>query len=279
MTTEEAAMDTVTANGIEVEYEARGSGEPVLLISMVLADGFAPLVAEPALTGHHRLIRYHKRGWGGSTHTPGPVTVADHAADAIALLDRLGIDRIHVAGHSSGAAVAAQLAHDHPDRITTAALLEPPLLSLPAGQALLTQLAPAFEAYADGDAERALALFMPVVCGMDWQHCRAILDERLPGSLTQAVKDADTFFGIELPSLAAWHFGPDQAMELRQPVLSVLGSNTGQLWLEVADFLRSTVPDIEQRVIPHVGHLLHIERPKPVAETLADFLAGHPITS
>ena len=91
----------------------------MLLISPVLADGFVPLVAEPSLAERYQLIRYHKRGWVGSTHTAGPVSVADHAADAAALLDHLGIARAHVVGHSSGAAVAAQLALDEPDRVAT----------------------------------------------------------------------------------------------------------------------------------------------------------------
>ena len=84
-------MEIATVNGVELEYEVVGSGEPVLLISPVLADGFLPLVAEPALADRYQLIRYHKRGWVGSTHTAGPVSVADHAADAAALLDHLGV--------------------------------------------------------------------------------------------------------------------------------------------------------------------------------------------
>ncbi|TDU79563.1 alpha/beta hydrolase [Streptomyces sp. KS 21] len=272
-------MDTATVNGIRLEHEIRGTGEPVLLISPVLADGFAPLLAEPALTERYRLVRYHKRGWGGSTHTPGPVAVADHAADAIALLDHLGIGRTHVAGHSSGAAVAAQMAQDHPDRIVTVALLELSLLSVPSGEAFFAQAAPAFGAYADGDAESAIELFLSLVSGMDGERCRALLEERMPGSVEQAVKDADTFFGIELPALAEWRFSPENAAAIRQPVLSLLGSGTLQLWVEVAEFLRSTVPDIEECVIDDVGHLLHIERPRPVAEALARFLEQHPIAS
>ena len=62
-----------------------------------------PLLSEPTLADRHQLIRYHKRGWCGSTHTPPPVSIADHAADAAALLDHLGLPRAHVAGHSSGA--------------------------------------------------------------------------------------------------------------------------------------------------------------------------------
>src|SRR5215212_160042 len=99
-------MESVEVNGVELEYEVRGVGEPVLLIDMLLADCFLPLLSEPTLADGYQLIRYHKRGWVGSTHTPPPVTVADHAADAAALLAHLGMPRVHVAGHSSGAAVA-----------------------------------------------------------------------------------------------------------------------------------------------------------------------------
>ena len=73
-------------------------------------------------------------------------------------------------------------------------------------------------------------------------------------------------------------FGAEQAAAIRQPVLSVLGSNTAPLWIDVAEFLRNSVPDIEERTIDGVGHLLHIERPEPVAEAIADFLRRHPVT-
>lgn len=259
-------------NGIELEYEVVGSGEPVLLISPVLADGFLPLLSEPALADRYQLIRYHRRGWVDSTHTPPPVSVADHAADAAAFLDHLGVPRAHVAGHSSGAAVAAQLALDHPQTVHTLALLELSLLSVPAGEAFFQQAGPAFEAYGHGDHERALAIFMSVVSGLDWATCRALLDERIPGAVAQSIKDVDTFFGIELPSLTEWAFGPEQAVTIQCPVLSMLGTDTQPLWVEVAGFLRSSVPHVEESTIDGVGHLLHIQRPQPVARAMAEFL-------
>jgi pimeloyl-ACP methyl ester carboxylesterase len=140
-------VESADVNGIELEYEVVGSGEPVLLISPVLADGFLPLLSEPALADRYQLIPYHKRGWVGSTHTPPPVSIADHAADAAALLNHLGVPRAHVAGHSSGAAVAAQLALDQPETVDTLILLEMSLLSVLSGGAFLEQAGPAFEAY------------------------------------------------------------------------------------------------------------------------------------
>ena len=235
-------MESAKVNGVELEYEMVGSGEPVLLISPVLADGFLPLLSEPALADRYQLIRYHKRGWVGSTHTPPPVSVADHAADAAALLDHLGVPRAHVAGHSTGAVVAAQLALDHPETVHTLTLLEPLLLSVPSGEAVLQQVGPAFEAYGSGDHEGAWAIFLSAASGLDWATCRALLEKRIPGAVAQAIKDADTLFGVELPAIAEWAFGPEQAAAIRCPVLSVLGTDTLPLFVEVAAFLRASTP-------------------------------------
>jgi pimeloyl-ACP methyl ester carboxylesterase len=270
-------MDSVTVNGVELEYETIGSGEPVLLISPVITDGFLPLLSQPALADRHLLIRYHKRGWAGSTHTSPPVSIGAHAADAAALLDHLGIQRAHVAGHSSGAAVAAQLALERPEAVHTLILMELSLLSVPSGESFLEHAGPAFEAYGSGDRSRALSLFMTAVSGLGWTACRTLLEERVPGAVAQAVEDADTFFGVELPALTEWEFGPEQAAAIGGPVLSVLGSETQPLWVEVADFLRSWLPQVEELTVEGVGHLLHIQRPEPVARGLAEFLERNAI--
>ena len=270
-------MERARVNGVELEYEVVGAGEPVLLISPVLPDGFLPLLSEPTLVDSHQLIRYHKRGWVGSTRTPGAVSVADHVADAAALLDHLGLSRAHVAGHSSGGAVAAQLALDHPDLVHTLALLEVSLLSVPSGPAFLQQAGPAFEAYSNGDPEQAVALFLSLVSGLPWPACRATIERGTPGAVAQAAKDADTLFGVELPALTQWTFGPEQAAGVSQPTLSVLGAETEPLWVDVDRFLRHSLPDVSSYTVPGAGHLLHGQRATPIAEAMADFFGQHPL--
>jgi pimeloyl-ACP methyl ester carboxylesterase len=245
---------------------------------MLLADCFLPLLSEPALADRYQLIRYHKRGWVGSTHTPPPVSIADHAADAAALLDHLGVRHAHLVGHSTGAAIAAQVALDHLDAAQTLTLLEPTLVSLPRGQAFLKDAAPVFEAYAGGDHAGAFAMFVAAASGLDWATCRALLEERIPGVVTQSIKDADTFFGVELPALTEWEFGSDQAAAIHRPVLSVLGAETQPLWVEIADFLRAALPYVEECTIDGVGHLLQIQQPQPVARAIAQFLGGNSMT-
>lgn len=273
----ERTMPRARVNGVELEYEMRGSGEPLLLIAPVLADGFMPILGEPALHGY-RLITYHKRGWLGSTHTPPPVTIGDHAADAAALLEELGIRRAHVAGHSSGGSVGAQLALDAPDLVHSLSLLEPTFFSAAGGEALLAKAGPALEAYAAGDHEAAFALFMCAVSGLEWNACRRAIENRNPGAVSRAIEDIDTLFGVELPAVASWTFGASQAATIAQPVLSVRGRDTEPLWVEIARLLGSWLPNSEESVIAGARHLLHMERPRAVAESLAAFLGRHPMT-
>ena len=118
---------------------------------------------------------------------------------------------------------------------------------------------------------------MTAVSGLDWPACRALLEERTPGAVAQAVADADTFFGVELPALAEWEFGTEEAAAIEQPVLSVLGSRTEPLWVEVADFLRTSLRHVDELTIDGVGHLLHAQRPEPVARGMAEFLQRNAI--
>jgi pimeloyl-ACP methyl ester carboxylesterase len=270
-------MDRAKVNGVELEYEVCGTGEPVLLIDMVIADCFVPLLPEPALADDYQLIRYHKRGWVRSTHTPPPVSIGQHAADAAALLEHLGVRRAHIAGHSTGASIGAQLALDHPDKVHTLTLLEPTLMSLPLGGPFLKAAGPVFEAYRSGDHSGAFAMFVAAASGLDWEVCRALLEERIPGVVTQSIKDADTFFGVELPALTEWKFGPEQAAAIRRPVLSVIGAETQPLWVEIAEFLRSSLPQVEELTVGGAGHFLQIQRPEPVARGMAEFLERNAI--
>ena len=270
-------MKKTNVNGIELEYEVKGSGEPVLLISLgPIADSFLPLLSEKALADRFRLIAYRQRR---SITSSAPVSFAEHAADAVELLHHLGVRRAHVAGHSTGAVIALQLAADCSDIVHTLALLEPPLFGVPSAGAFFETLGPALAAYASGDRDGAMAQFMSVVCSLDWETCQRVIGKNIPGGAAWAVKNADNFFEGYLPTLQAWQFGTEQAAGISQPVLSVLGTETQQLFVESHELLHSWFPQIEDCRIDGVAHLLHIQRPEPVARGLAEFFASHPMAN
>ena len=88
------------------------------------------------------------------------------------------------------------------------------------------------EAYGAGDHERAVAGFLSAVSGLDWETCQAVLDEHVPGGIAQTVKDADTLFGVELPAISAWAFGPEQAAAILQPSSRSSAPRRVQLFVE-----------------------------------------------
>ena len=123
-----------------------------------------------------------------------------------------------------------------------------------------------------------MALFLSVVSGLDWETCRAVTEEHIPGGADRALEEADFFFGSDLPALQAWTFGPEQAASISQPVLSVLGSDTEPM---VRRQPRSCSGpgsrSIEELTVEGAGHLLQMQRPEPVADGLAGFLSRHPL--
>jgi pimeloyl-ACP methyl ester carboxylesterase len=272
-------MEKATVNGVELEYEIKGSGEPVLLIPMgPIADSFRPFLTDGALKERYQLIAYHQRGQAGSTRTPPPVSFAEHAADAAALLGYLGIRRAHIAGHSTGAVTALQLALDYPGLVHSLALLEPPLMRVAAAAAFLEKAGPFVAAYRDGRLEEAIAGFYTVGFSLEWEEGSRLIDQHTPGGTAQVFRDADNFFSTILPALGEWQFGPEQAVALSQPVLSVLGTETDKWFKESDEMLHVWLPQVEDGRVEGVAHLLHLQRTEPVVEQVAAFLARHPMS-
>lgn len=114
----ESTSDYADVNGLHLYHESHGDGTPLVLLhgGMLTIDlNFAGLI--PTLAEKHRVIAVEQQGHGRTADIDRPITPANLAADVVALLDVLGIERAHVLGHSMGAAVTLELAVDHPDRV------------------------------------------------------------------------------------------------------------------------------------------------------------------
>jgi pimeloyl-ACP methyl ester carboxylesterase len=207
------------------------------------------------------------------------MSYTEQAADAAGLLSHLGVSRAHVVGHSTGANVALQLALDRPEVVQTLALLEPWVTAAPSAPAFFEQAGPPMEAYSAGEKETAMAGLISLASGLEWETSRAVIDDYVPGSVAQAIKDADTFCGVDLPALSAWEFGSEDAAAVSKPVLSVLGADSGRLFVDGAALLRAWLPQVEDLTVEGAGHLLQIQRSEPVARGIAEFFGRHPIAA
>ena len=101
----------VAVEGAELEVISEGAGEPVILVqTALLAEEFAAVAREPVLAEHFRVIRYHRRGYSGSTDVAGPGSIVRDAADCRGVAAALSVDRAHVVGLSFSCAIALTLA-------------------------------------------------------------------------------------------------------------------------------------------------------------------------
>lgn len=114
------------SDGVRLRYIVVGEGEPVLLIhglgASIHLQWTAPGVLDE-LAKNYRVIAYDNRGHGRSDKPHETDKYGDDmVADAVRLLDHLGIERAHIVGYSMGAMITDKLLAEHPERFLSATL-------------------------------------------------------------------------------------------------------------------------------------------------------------
>lgn len=148
-------MPTASVNGIELYFERRGAGPRVLFLNGSGATLASTGILVDVFAARADVVGFDQRGLGRSEIPPGPYSMADYAADALALADHVGWDRCRVVGISFGGMVAQELAVTAPERVERLALLcTSPGGALPS--------APLHELAGLSDTERA-ARYLPLL--------------------------------------------------------------------------------------------------------------------
>lgn len=117
-------MPFVETSGARVSYADTGGPGPVVLMIQgigVVGEGWRPQVQ--GLRDRFRLLTFDNRGIGESAPGTGPLTIEAMAADAWAVADAAGAERVHVVGHSMGGVIAQAVALAAPARVASLSLL------------------------------------------------------------------------------------------------------------------------------------------------------------
>ncbi len=271
-------MQIVKVRGASIEYEVNGEGDGEILLIQggVISDSFQPLISEllRIRPGLFRIVNFHRRGYSGSSAVSPPFSIEEQAKDCLSLMDELGLKRPNIVGHSMGGLIALQLADDVPERISSLTLIEPSLFTYTPANPLATQgLQKVAALYQTGDKAGAIDQFMRGSSGQDY---KSTLDGILPaGWFEQAVKDVDTFFRVEFPSIRQWRFtGADR---VKHPTLSIYG--TGLRWsnaeasgVEFDKVLHTWLPQTQSVAIQGAYHFVHVTNTPKVTNSLDNFV-------
>jgi non-heme chloroperoxidase len=269
----------VSANGVELAYVEAGHGDPVILVHGGLQDYRLWNRHLARFAQRFRVIAYSRRnhfpnqvGEDGAPDGAGDI----HGEDLAALVGALGLGRVHVVGHSSGAVAALFFAAGHPGLVRSLALNEPPAVSLlagtPDGQAVLREigarLAPAREAFLARDLDRAVRLFADGVGGPGTFDRRSEADRRM------AMDNALAHLADNIAARPRTPFGCDAARRIAAPVLLTQGERSPAFFHRIADALALCLPG-SGRTIAGASHTVPGESPDAYGEAVVAFLARH----
>ena len=271
-------MATITAgDGVRLHAEDTGAGAPLLFIHEFAGDhrSWEPQVR--FFSGGYRCITYAARGYPPSD-VPGDAASYSQeraVADAVAVLDGLGVDRAHVAGLSMGGFTALHLALRHPDRVISAVVAGAGYGAQPerteAFRAECLATAAAFEAegsqrvagrYAAGPARVQFQNKNP----RGWAEFAAALGEH------SALGAALTMRGVQAARPSLYHLR-DELAQVRTPVLLVVGDED-EGCLEPALMLKRTMPTSGLAILPRTGHTANLEEPDVFNRVVDRFLAA-----
>jgi non-heme chloroperoxidase len=282
-------MPTLDVDGIRLNFIAWGSGNETLVFihgNLACADWFS-LVA-PLLPARFRVVAIDWRGCGGSDKpSPKPdcsnYTIRQHAQDMLAVLGRLGIDRCHLATHSTGGIISTCMLLAEPERFQKVLALDPVgpmgLKFPPESIALLKTMRSSRENTRSGLALTASTLFRPESLGGAAQPVFAAhatdqqkdLFERLVDN-TFGVSDG-IWFGTPASLNAEWGSGDlrQRQEEIRHEHLVLWGALDPFIPRQDMEEMATRMPNCRLIVVPEVGHSLLIERPELCAKHIAHF--------
>lgn len=270
----------VSLDGVEIHYVERGTGSPVVLVHGSLADYtyWASAAQIAPLSEHHRVIAYSRRYNHPNTNPSGP----DHspvveAEDLGKLLDRLDTGPVHLVGHSYGAYTALLFTLEHPERVRSLVLAEPPILPwLPAiagGEGIEERFMaevwkPLGQAFDESDA-----------AGLDFTarwYFKLPFDEVDPDWQALFRNNVTEWRELAISPLTYPDIDRERVRNLRVPTLLLSGGKNAGGFNDLIDGeLSRLLPEVTRVIIPGASHEMFLDFPEVTARTMTEFLAGH----
>ena len=267
-------MPRARVGALELFYELEGSGEPVLLLMGLGGDHHGWALQRRDLARNYRLILLDNRDAGGSDEAAGTYGLTEMAADALGVLDGLGIDRFHVVGASMGGAIAQHLALSAPGRVATLVLAS----TWGRTDAFLGAVLRGWRRLVEQlTAEEFLAVQAPWVFTHRFFAAPAPEVLAVQAELRQRGGIRSVRAYQRQIDACLGHDVLDLVPLLRTPTLVLAGEDDILTPPRYARAIAAALPSAEVTLVPAGGHACFLESARPFTERVLRFLARHPI--
>jgi non-heme chloroperoxidase len=271
----------VSIDGTELHYIERGAGPAVVLVHGSLADysyweesnQVAPLAER------HRVIAYSRRYNHPNRNEPGlHHSALVEAADLSGFLERLGLDEVHLVGHSYGAYTALLFALEQPHRVRSLVLAEPPILpwlpDIPGGEGVeegfMSQVwSPMGEVFrVQGDE-----------AGLDFTarwYFAVPFEEVEPRWQTLFRDNVREWRALAMSARAFPQVDRERVRALQVPTLLLSGGQNAGGFNDLIDGeLERLLPNVRRTIIPQASHEMFLDFPETTADAMLEFFARH----
>lgn len=263
--------NSITLDGVDINYHDRGQGDAILLI-----HGSGPGVTAwanwrlvlPELAATHRVVAPDMAGFGYTQTPPGYRTSPDNwVAQAIGLMDALGIARFSVIGNSFGGAIALRLASMYPDRVRKVVLMGSVGTRFPISEGLdkVWGYRPSRDAMREliGIFAYDQSIVTDDLVELRYRaSIRADAQERFARLFPEPRQE-----GVDMLALSDAQLGA-----IRMPVALVHGRDDRVIPFGVSEMLAAKLPNATLHPIANCGHWVQIEKKQAFLDIVTRFL-------
>ena len=278
-------MPLAHSNGIDIFYEERGTGFPMILSHEFAGSWESWKDQIRFFSRRYRVIAYNDRGYPPSSVPDDPSTYSEEQSveDLLGLMDALGIEQAHIGGLSMGGALTLKFGIAHPERCRSLTIAGAGSGTTNKEQFLKEQDATATvfeqrgsgavgEFYSRGPARVQLQSKDPL--GFE-EFVDLFVRHSAEGS-------ARTMRGVQMRRKTIYEVEAEMRT-CRVPAL-ILSGDEDELCLEPALFMKRNLPNAGLAILPKSGHPINLEEPALYNQLVLDFLtrveqdAWHPRT-
>ena len=265
-------MPLISSNGVNLNYEVNGQGDPLLLIMGFGMSGAAWVPMLPFFQGFQS-IYFDNRGTGLSDKPDGPYTVAAMAEDASNLIRGLGLERVRVYGISMGGMIAQELTLRHPEQVSKVVLgctTPGGPQALRASDDVLQTLVASFKMMAQ-DPDAGIDMVMPLLFPLEFIAAHPELKQLMRLGMTLGPPTPPETADKLVTGIMDFN-AYDRLPEIKCPVMIVHGDQDVLVLPGNATLIKSRIPGAELFMIPNAGHSYAAADPVGIHQRIMTFL-------